>query len=133
MLFESLGVEPHFARAVAMRQNQGLILIWDPIPMSVMFAICANLVRLATLPGVRAKIQTDFVFQLPFFRLGCAYGDAIFGMKETHLQALIGRTAFPFLLFATGLLAFLILTALAFGHGSNSRNSCNNTIGIREE
>jgi hypothetical protein len=52
MIFESLGVEPHFARAVAMRQNQGLILIWDPIPMSVMFAICANLVRLATLPGV---------------------------------------------------------------------------------
>jgi hypothetical protein len=67
MLFESLGVEPNFARAVAMRQNQGLILIRDPIPMSVMFAIRANLVRLATLPGVRAKIQTDLSFNFPFW------------------------------------------------------------------
>jgi hypothetical protein len=133
MLFESLGVEPHFDRAVAMRQNQGLILIQDPIPMSVMFAICANLVRLATLPGVRAKIQTDFVFQLPFFGVGCACKDAIFGMKETHLQALIRGTAFPFLLFATSLFDFRFLTALAFGCRSNSRNSCDNTIGIREK
>ena len=31
MLFESLAIEPHFAHAVAMHQNQGLILIWDPI------------------------------------------------------------------------------------------------------
>jgi hypothetical protein len=31
MLFKSLGVKPHFARTVAMRQNQGLILIRDPI------------------------------------------------------------------------------------------------------
>ncbi len=35
MLFESLGVKPHFACTVAMRQNQGLILIWDHIPMSI--------------------------------------------------------------------------------------------------
>jgi hypothetical protein len=133
MLFESLSIKPHFARTVAMRQNQGLILIRDPIPMSIMLAICANLVRLATLPSVRAKIQTDFVFQLPFLGVGCACGDANFGMKETHLQALIGRTAFPFLLFVTGWLAFLFLTALAFGRGSNSRNSCDNTIGICKE
>ncbi len=52
MLFESFGVKPHFARTVAMHQNQSLILIWDPIPMSIMLAICANLVRLATLPSV---------------------------------------------------------------------------------
>jgi hypothetical protein len=134
MLFESLGIKPHFARTVAMHQNQGLILIQDSIPMNIMLAIRANLVRLATLPSVRAKIPTDFVFQLPFFGVGCACGDANFGMKETHLhQALIRRTAFPFLLFVTVLLAFLFLAAFAFGCGGNSWNSCNIAIGIREE
>jgi hypothetical protein len=121
MLFESLGVK------------QGLILIRDPIPMSVMLAIHANLVRLATLLSVQAKIQTDFVFQLPFFRVGCACGYANFGMKETHLQALIGRTAFPSLLFAMVLLAFLFLAAFAFSRGGNSWNSCNNAIVICKE
>jgi hypothetical protein len=101
--------------------------------MSIMLAICANLVRLATLPSVRAKIQTDFVFQLPFFGVGCACEDANFGMKETHLQALIRRTAFPFLHCGTVLLAFLFLAAFAFGRGGNSWNSCNNAIGILEE
>jgi hypothetical protein len=133
MLFESLSIKPHFARTVAMRQNQGLILIRDPIPISIMLAICANLVGLATLPSVQAKIQTDFVFQLPFLGVGCACGDANFGMKETHLQALIGRTAFPLLLFATVLVAFLFLAAFAFGRGGNSWNSCNKAIGIPEE
>jgi hypothetical protein len=52
MLFESLGIKPHFAHTVAMRQSRGLILIRDPIPMSIMLAIHANLVRLATLPSV---------------------------------------------------------------------------------
>jgi hypothetical protein len=107
MPFEGLSVKPHFARTIAMRQNQGLVLIQDPIPMSVMFTICANLVKLATLPGERAKIQTNFIFQHPFFGVGCAYEDANFGMKETHLQTLVGRTTFPFLLFATFLLTFL--------------------------
>jgi hypothetical protein len=66
VLLESLGIKPHFACAVAMLQNHDYILIWDPVQVSVMFAIRVNLVRLATFPGVRAKSKQISSFNFPF-------------------------------------------------------------------
>ncbi len=126
VLLESLGIEPHFSHTIAMLQDHSLVLIWDPIPMSVMFAICTNLVRLATLPGVQAKIQTNIVFQLSFFVVGLSCGDTLLGVEKAHSQALIGGSTLPLFFFMTRFLAVLFLTTFALGRGSSGRNNrCN--------
>ncbi len=115
VLLKSCCIKPHEARAVHVLQKDKLIFIGHVLPISMMFAVLAQLVREVAffLLGAEAQTDSSTILQQCLVQEGLGCGSPFFDMKDAHLQALI-QEFFPRFLLTRRLLFAIRLALVSF-------------------
>jgi hypothetical protein len=93
VLLKSCCIKPHEACAIHVLQKDKLIFIGHVLPIGIMLAVLAQLVREVAffLLGAEVKADSSTILQQCLVREGLSCRSSHFDVEDAHLQALVGE------------------------------------------